>query len=136
MLKFSKEKQTGRKPIDKGHKTSLNIKESDLQSQCEEYLQYHPDITAVRIPDSAYRAIFANSSIQPHIKRQISSFLKGIPDLILLRSCDNGENRALCIELKVGDNKLSQGQKHFAEKVNVHVIRRLEDFVKLIEEWK
>ena len=106
----------------------IKLTEADLTRQCEEYLEYYPNLRVIRVPDAAYSAIFANSHISGHMRSLISSFLKGLPDFIILKP-DGEYNQALCVELKVGKNKMSQGQKHFAEKANVKLIYKFDDFV-------
>ena len=133
-LKFSKEKQIGKKK--KTSKSKLfKGPEKELQALEEELLKYKPNIAVIRIPDAAYRAIFANQHIQPWIKREIASFLKGIPDLTLLKK--HGKyNLALCIENKVGGNKMTQGQRKFAERANVKVVRSFEHFQELLDNFE
>ena len=133
-LKFSKEKQVGRKPIK--HSEKSHDKEKFLQILEEELLKHMPDIAVIRIPDAAYRAIFANQTIHPRFKRDIAMFLRGIPDLILLRAMGDKYNIALCIENKVGKNQPTQGQKHFAARANVHIIKNFDDFEKLVNEFR
>lgn len=133
-LKFSKEAQTGRKPKEPKRKTSLpGQSEKDLQRMCEELVKVY-GLANVRIPDSAYKAIFANRNVDQFSRIHIAMFLKGLPDLIILKP-DGDYNKALCVELKVGTNKLSQGQLKFASKANVHLIKRFEDFEQLLKEF-
>ena len=132
-LKFSKRKQAGRSLIEYGD-TADKDSEHHLQIKCEEYLQLR-NIPSIRIPDVAYRAIFANTGISKNLKEIISSFLKGVPDIVILKPEPDGTNKALCVELKSAMGKASQGQKHFAKKVNVYIIRSFDDFVKLVEEF-
>jgi hypothetical protein len=105
--------------------------ERELNDLCEEYLEAC-GLTYIRVPDAIYKAIFGfgGDSIPIFIKKLISSFIKGIPDFTVLM--DNG--KYVCIELKVGRNDLSQGQKKFAEKVKVHVVRSYEEFKKIIDD--
>lgn len=132
-MSYSKESQTGRKWIETENGSKWQGKESDLQKQCEEYLTYFPNIAVIRIPDAAYRAIFA-SNLSAWIKRIISKYLKGLPDLILLRQV-GAKTFALCIEVKTEKGKLSQGQKHFGSIVNVQVIRSFDDFVEAVKKF-
>jgi hypothetical protein len=131
---ISKQDQTRRKWIEVDGKTKWQGAELDLQRQCEEYLRYFPNIAVVRFPDMAYRAIFA-SILPEYIKRMIAGYIKGIPDLILLRNKTDGSTAALCVELKSGKGKLSQGQKNFGNKVTVNIVRDFESFTKLISEF-
>ena len=58
MLKFSKEKQIQKNIIDVQEFKETQLKESDLQRQCEEYCLLIPNIKVIRIPDAIYKAIF------------------------------------------------------------------------------
>lgn len=129
-LPFSKERLLRKNTISVREFKSIVSDESSLQRQCEEYLDLHR-ITYIRVPDAIYKAIFGTTDIKPHIKRLISSFIKGLPDLtILIKGVKY--NQALCVELKTSKGKLSQGQKSFAKNVNVHIVRSFEDFEKLV----
>lgn len=132
-MKYSKTDQTGRKWIESEGLSKWQGKESDLQRQCEQYLELFQNIATIRIPDAVYRAIFA-SSLHPKIKRLISGYIKGLPDIILLKE-KNGVTQALCVELKTETGKMSQGQKAFAKIVTVHVVRSFESFVELVDKF-
>ena len=80
-----------------------NESEAGLQSQCEEYLKFFPNIGIVRIPNHAYRAIFANNHVSQRVKGLISSFLKGVPDFILIKK---GEISILDYKFKQSDERL------------------------------
>jgi len=134
MPAYPKSKQTGNKTITAEEFKSINANEKALQDRCEEYLQYFPDIAVIRIPDAVYRAIFANNFVSAHIKKLISKYLKGLPDLILLKKHDSFFCKAVCIELKTKKGKQSQGQKHFANKVPVILCRSFEHFQKIVKE--
>ncbi|MHA1856932.1 MAG: hypothetical protein ACTSYY_12885, partial [Promethearchaeota archaeon] len=66
-LKFSKRKQAGRTLQEYGTKKDKDS-EHHLQIKCEEYLQLR-NIPSIRIPDAAYRAIFANNNVSGHLKK-------------------------------------------------------------------
>jgi len=110
-------------------------KEADLQSQAEALLAFYPNFSVIRIPDAAYRAIFANEHVSQRVKGLISSFLRGIPDITIIKKGETGLNLCLCIEFKVGKNKMTQGQKKFANRANVIECRSFEKFTHLIEEF-
>lgn len=137
-LKFSKSKQTGNKTMDASEYRASQIKESDLQRLCEEYLELKR-IAYIRVPDAIYKAIFGTSSIKPHVKRLISSFIKGLPDLTLLKPIDDKYVVGRHVELKTAKGKQSQGQKTFATKLPVKIVRSFEEFQKVVkefEEWR
>ena len=81
MRSYSKQDQLARprqrQKADKG-------KESDLQRKCEELLEWK-HIPIIRIPDDAYRVIFANPHINNRDRAIISRFLKGLPDITMFR---------------------------------------------------
>ncbi|MEA1998028.1 MAG: hypothetical protein U9N61_01700 [Euryarchaeota archaeon] len=104
--------------------------EKALQEQCETVLDY-AHIAYIRIPDSINRFIFGTNAVSPHIKRLISSFTKGVPDINILSK----DGKFYCVELKTVKGKLSQGQKTFAKKVgeeNFYIIRSVEALQELI----
>jgi hypothetical protein len=116
-------------------------KEKDIQKQCEKVLDY-AHIAYIRIPDVLNSIIFAGLKVNvfgrwttvqvpTHIKKLISAFLKGLPDLTILSK----DGRFYCVELKTTIGKLSQGQKTFCRMVgeqNFYVIRSVEGLQELI----
>ena len=105
--------------------------ESELQKLCEDYLIINR-ISFIRIPDAMYRAVFGIPGIPPHIKAMIAEFVRGVPDITILR--DNGTYD--CIELKTEIGKQSTGQKQFERKVaegHYHIVRSFEEFRKLVD---
>lgn len=86
---ITKQDQTHRKWVEVEGKDKWRGAESDLQRQCDEYLEYLPDVVVIRFPDVAYRTIFASRNISEHVKRIIAGYVKGIPDFILLK--DRGD---------------------------------------------
>ena len=131
-LLLSKQNQIGLKRQASRAKASLKISEHTLTAQCEAYLT-QIEATFVRIPDAVYRAIFGGHTIKPYIKALVSRFLKGIPDFVILKRHSDYDTsltiaHALCIELKTDIGKQSQGQKAFAKKIPVMVIRDFESF--------
>ena len=108
------------------------FKESEIQKQCEDYLNIE-QIRFIRIPDALYKYVFsAQSRLPAYMKALISSFIKGVPDITILLK--NG--RFLCCELKTTTGKLSQGQKNFQRSVgesNYFIIRSVEALVELVK---
>ena len=67
---------------------------------------------------------------------EIANYLKGQPDLIVLRKIPNSKyNLALVSEAKTSKGRLTQGQKNFAKDVNLVVFKSFEDFNKELEEF-
>jgi len=123
------------KPGKKQKKSKMSVSEfkatveteSVLQRQCEEYLNVR-GIQFIRMPDSAYKAIFANPNLKSKDKSLISSFIKGLPDITILEPITDEYCLSCCIELKSAKGKLSQGQKNFGRRVPVKVVRSFEQF--------
>jgi hypothetical protein len=111
----------------------LPVKEKDIQAGVESYL-IQKQYDFIRVPDAVYRVIFSAMSIPLHIKGQISSFLKGLPDLQVVKKYRQ-YNLSLFIELKTKRGKLSQGQKKFARQLNVVVCRSVDEAIKEIEQF-
>ena len=123
-LKFSKRKQLHNKITDSPQAKPIKKNEAELQRQCEELLDWMK-VTYIRIPDSLWR-----NQAPIYIKKLMSRYLKGLPDLTIL--FNNGTY--LCVELKTKQGRMTQGQKNFAKYIPVTVIRSFEDFEKLIKE--
>jgi len=132
-LPFSKQKQTGTRIMEVDEFKAWECRESALQRQCEEWLTIK-NIPFIRIPDAVYKSIFANRNINPRLKRLVATFIRGLPDMTILRP-DGQYNQALVIELKTKKGRLTQGQKDFAKGVNVSVIRSFEDFTATVEKF-
>ena len=111
----------------------MTVKESDIQGQLEKYLNLK-GIRFVRFPDSLYRFIFANPKIPPHIKKQCSEFMKGVPDLIILTPSES-YNQCLLLEVKRDDGKVTQGQKNWHKGLNVSVGYGLEECMQMIDDF-
>lgn len=117
----------------KAAKKKAGVSEAVIQSQVESLLD-NLGITYIRVPDAIYKAIFGSSTIRPHIKALISSFIKGLPDITILLT----DGRYICVELKTAAGKLSQGQKTFEKLVgrsNYHVCRSVEEVVELLKKY-
>lgn len=128
-LKYSKRKQTIRYSRNKGGQITFNLPESILQGQCEGYLDAL-GIAYVRIPDNVLRTI--RNSKYHKAKKEVSKYLTGLPDLIVLRN--NGT--FCCCELKSKYGKQTLGQQQFERKVrgHYHIVRSFEQFRKVLEE--
>ena len=128
--------KTGAQPkqgIRKKAKARAKVPEKIIEEQVESLLD-NLGLKYIRVPDSIYSAIFGNSYIKPYIKKMISVFIKGLPDItVLLR-----DGRYICIELKTTAGKLSQGQKTFCKAIgedNFHVCRSVEEVLELLKKY-
>ncbi len=137
-LKFSKKKQLQKNSIDVQEFKETFLLESHLQSQCDDYLQYFPNVKVIRIPDALFKWIYMPQgktssylqNILKYVQSIVSKYLKGIPDLIILKKYDDIYCKAVCFELKKKDGIMSQGQKNFSKVVPVIIIRSFEQFFK------
>ena len=135
-LPFSKRKQTRRKSMDVQEFRKWVGNERSLQSQCENYLNVK-GVFYIRIPDGIYKYVFSQYSKLPkYVRAFFARFVKGIPDLTILKPYGEKYNLALCIELKTEKGRLTQGQKNVSQKINVQVKRSLEDVVKEVQEFE
>ena len=126
------QKPTARKAA-KRRVAKANTPESVIEEQVESLLD-NLGLQYIRVPDAIYSAVFGSSAIKPYIKKLISSFIKGLPDITVLLK----DGRYICIELKTSTGRLSQGQKTFAKRVgenNFHVCRSVEEVVVLLKEY-
>src|SRR3990167_7197629 len=109
---YPKEKQLNKTIIDYREFNEIANDESALQRQAEEYLDLLK-IPYMRFPDSGYFILFgSNSKLSDQNKRFLSKYLKGLPDLTLLKKVNDKYCLACRIELKTKNGKLSQGQKN------------------------
>ena len=121
-------------------------KHAQLQADAEQYCNIH-SVPFIRIPDGLLSFIFADgvgNSLQRwapglygwlfKIRKEVSDYLLGCPDLICFRK--NGSwNYCACFEFKTGGSKPRQGQIKFAKRVNVIVIRDYPAFKIALDEW-
>lgn len=121
---YSKEKQTRRnyKVYDKADKGP----ESALQKQTEELLTWYK-VPFWRMPD--YIAGWIMKNAPDEIRFGFSHYFLGKPDITALFPND----RFLNFELKSEKGKLTTGQKRFANKAAVHVVKSIYTIQELIE---
>lgn len=136
-MQYSKEDQLKRNIIDVQQFRDVHDDWYSFQLACEELLQYYPHLAKIRIPDSVYNFLFSPvSPLDIKDKRKAAEWIRGLPDVILLKKRDKTLCDALCVEWKHGRKpRLRQSQKHFADHVPLHVARSLEDFNELIEKF-
>ena len=118
-----KEKEVRRPP------KTAKVSEKVIQLQCELYLK-QLGLFFIRIPDSMNRGIFANREIPIWTKRHISDFIKGLPDLTILK-----DGKYCCVELKTTIGKLSHEQEQVRKSVGGHVCRSFEEFKSVVDAW-
>lgn len=116
---YSKSIQLGRTAIDYTEFRDA-CPESELQAQCEEYLRLR-NVPFIRIPDGVYATLVKS----PKTAR-LAGEMRGVPDLTILDPTEEGHNRALLVELKSKNGRLRQGQKTWARKANMVVVRNFD----------
>ena len=119
--KFSKRKQTGNRQIDVQEYRAIIQNESSLQEQCENLLDLMK-LEYYRVPD----IIWKNRS--PYLRKIASKYLKGKPDLLVMKPYDDIYIKAVAFELKTKKGKLTGGQKQFQRKLPLIIIRSFEKF--------
>jgi hypothetical protein len=129
-LPFSKAKATRRYFMEVDEFKATTDTEEALQRQCEQYLRARK-IDFVRIPDWIYRLVTSN----PKLRKWISQYFKGLPDLMIFRQWKSPYNLALFVELKKKGGQLSQGQEALGRRLNVLVIREFELFVVVVDRF-
>ena len=115
---------------------TAKVSEAALQAQCEQYL----DACGLRwfhVPAAVGRVCAMESRVSIGEKREVADYLKGVPDLLIFSEHDGGKfTRALLVELKVGDNTMSAGQRLWAAGTNVNEVRTFDAFCALVEEFR
>lgn len=102
--------------------------EAVIQDLTEQYLR-RLGVAYFRIPNAAYRAIFAgNASIGT--KREAAEYLRGFPDLLIL-----SEGRFLGLELKRDGGKLRASQRIWRDSIGTKVAESFEAARVAIDEF-
>lgn len=103
----------------KTRSTPRGEKEASIQSKVENYCTVQ-GLKFIRIPDTAYSVLFGTPGIPAHVKALLSNYLKGVPDITILKPYES-HNKALLMEIKRKGGKVSQGQKNWHKGLNVVV---------------
>jgi len=117
------EKKTGYK--------KASVPESTIQRQVDAYLELL-GVRAIRIPDSLYRAVYAQRSVPVHVKANIAKYIAGLPDLLIPRLTDKGLIM-LALELKSEKGKLSPKQVKWQKHLGTVVAHSFEEAKTLID---
>ena len=115
----------------KSKKTGL--KEKTIQAQVEGYLQVK-GIRYFRMPDELYRLIFANMHVDLGSRKRIAEYIKGVPDLMIFKK-EGDYNSVLFLEIKAEYGKVTQGQKHWHQGLNVEVKKSFEECKIVIDKF-
>ena len=103
--------------------------EKVIQAQGEAYLRLKR-LFFIRIPDALNRSIFANPEIPIWTKKHISDFIKGLPDLTILK-----DGRYLAVELKKDGGRLTHEQDAIRREIGGIVCYNFEEFKTALEAW-
>jgi hypothetical protein len=111
----------------------VTIKEKDLQSMAEN-LCNAIGRRFFRIPDKlmGFLANFA----PPWVRVFVARYFQGVPDMMLFKPIDGGDNIVRFIEIKTEAGKVSQGQSKWHSGLNVHVCYGWEQTEKAIKEFE
>ena len=104
-----------RRDLSKYTKEEKETSECILQGQAEELIK-SLGLGLIRIPDNVLYTV-ANSRHMKD-KRQVTEYLKGVPDLCIFKRGAN-PTQTLFIELKKPQGKLSQGQEKWWDRQGV-----------------
>ena len=112
--------------------------EADFQKLCEEELELHRfvrpgDITSCRRDIGALIGVYFHIPNQAfsHGKTIVGSYLKNLPDLIVL----HGNGTYWAPELKAEQGVKSSGQKAVAKLIKTSEFRSIEHFTKELHKW-
>lgn len=118
----------------KSKKVPKGEKESSIQTRVEEYCNLL-GLKFIRVPDLVYNILFnGKNKIPAHVKFIVSKYLKGLPDITILKPSETF-NKALLLEIKRTGGKTSQGQKNWHKGVNVVIGEGWEECKKAIDEF-
>lgn len=111
--------------------------EADIQREVEGYCEAR-GIYYVRVPDALYRWIYgARNSVPVWVRCLIARYIKGVPDMILLRDMGNGKGCfALPLELKRSGAKLSPEQVKTQEAIGTKVAYSTAEAIGYIKEFE
>jgi len=110
----------------------VKIKERDIQQMAEDLCD-SLGIRFFRIPDKlmGFLANFAPVWVRVFVSR----YLRGVPDLMLFKRLETGDNIVRFIEIKTEAGKVSQGQTNWHMGLNVKVCYGWEETKKEIESF-
>jgi len=110
----------------------VTIKEKDLQSMAEN-LCNALGIRFFRIPDKLMK--FLRMFAPPWVRVFVARYFAGIPDLILFKKRESGDNYVRFIEIKTEAGSLHQSQIKWKSGLNVHVTYGWDETEKAIKDF-
>jgi hypothetical protein len=115
-------------------KPKAKIPEKDIQSMAEN-LCLSLGIRFFRIPDSLLAWLKMSVGTPMWVKVFISRYFVGVPDLMLFKRLETGDNLVRFIEIKTEAGALTQGQKSWHRGLNIHVCYGWDETKKAIEDF-
>ncbi len=111
--------------------------EAEIQREVEAYCEAR-GIYYVRVPDALYRWIYgAGNSVPVWVRCLISRYIKGVPDMVLLKPMGNGQGCfALPLELKRAGGKLSPEQVKTQEAIGTKVAHSTAEAIAMIRDFE
>jgi len=100
--------------------TKASEPEKDIQARAESLCDAL-GIRWFRIPDTLLGYLKNNQSVPIWARVMIGRYFRGVPDLMLFKRLEPGDNVCRFIEIKTEVGKLSQGQNQWHRGLNVHV---------------
>lgn len=107
--------------------------ESMLQGMAEQYLEAR-NVKPIRVPDLFWQSLINNPSIPVYVKKYISEYLKGLPDLIIPKRRGN-ETLILPLEIKTEKGIMSKAQLDWQETLGTVVTRGWEETLGVMEKF-
>ena len=104
--------------------------ELTIQSGVEEYLN-KLGVRYIHIPDCVYRMCAPHSKTPIWVKKEISHYLKGVPDLMIFE-----DRKCLILEIKRKNGRLRQPQKNWLKGIDHHVPDSIDEAVWVINNWR
>lgn len=117
----------------KRKKTVVKVKESELQKQANDLLDYLR-IPYYRIPDFVWNWVKHNAPVEI-VKALADSFAGKLPDNFVFTNLTDKYLIALPMELKTATGKLHGKQKTYAKRDNWQISRSPEETIELVNQF-
>jgi len=121
------------KKVKKKRPSKAKVPEKVIQSQVENYLRVL-GVRPIRLPDSLFRAIYANQSVSLGVKSQIANSIAGLPDLIIPKITDKG-TLILPLELKAKGGVIGPKQRKWEKELGTVYAYSFEEAKEVIDNF-
>jgi len=123
------------KPGKKKKEAPKKVKDPEkvIQALAEQYLEMK-NVRPIRVPDLMWNKIMNNQTIPVYVKRYISEYLKGLPDLIIPKKRGN-ETVILPLEIKTEKGIMSKAQLDWQESLGTVVVHGWEECHGVMEKF-